>query len=134
MANGHHAVLPHELEPASATEVEIGEAAAAAAVAIGLAVADFAADGQLTEEAKMTGGGALVRVAQLQLTYFGGDAEFADIIRREGSRALWGHPGFKQHAADLPPMMRNHMFAEFLQGVIEIASKVVNDERALGQQ
>jgi hypothetical protein len=133
MPNGRAVALPHELEAPSTSEVEIGEAAAAAAVAIGLGVAEFATKGQITANARTAGGEALVRVAMLQLAFFGDDGEFARIIRREGSRALWRHAGFREHAAALPPAVRDHLFEEFLAGVVEISAKVVADERALGQ-
>jgi hypothetical protein len=98
---------------------------------IGGGVAEFATFGQLTAEAKMAGAEALTRVSMLQLAYFGNDAEFADLALREGKRALWRHHGFREHATQLDPAMREHMFEVFLQGAIEIAGKAVADERAL---
>jgi hypothetical protein len=135
-SNGTAVKLPLELDPSplpNPTELEIGEAAAAAAVAIGRAVADFAMDGQLTDAPRTAGGESLARVAMLQLTHPGNDAEFATIAYREGKRALWRHHGFREHANSLDPAMREHMFEEFLQGAIEIAARTVADERALAQ-
>jgi hypothetical protein len=106
---------------------------AAAAVVIGRAVADFAMDGQLTAATKTAGGESLTRVAQLQLAHFSNDTDFAAIAYREGKRALWRHHGFREHATRLDPAMREHMFDEFLQGVIEITTRAVAVERARAQ-
>jgi hypothetical protein len=132
MPNGAVVALS-ELDSPTTAEVEIGEAAAAAAIAIGLAVADFMAHGHLEATSKIAGGESLARVAQLQLAFFGDDSEFAAIAYREGERALWRHLGFREHATGLEPATRDHMFGEFLQGVIKIAARVVADERALAQ-
>jgi hypothetical protein len=132
--NGTAVKLPHELDPPSLpdpTELAIGDAVAAAAVVIGGGVAEFATFGQLTTEAKMAGAEALTKVSMLQLAYFGDDADFAKVALREGRRALWRHHGFREHAAQLDPAMREHIFEEFLRGAIEIAGKAVAAERAL---
>src|SRR5262245_55287056 len=49
-SNGTAVKLPHELDPPSTTEIEIGDAVAAAAVEIGRGCAEFAREGQLSAE------------------------------------------------------------------------------------
>jgi hypothetical protein len=132
MPNGVAVRLPcaSKLDPASpsATELEIGEATAAAAVAIGQGIIDCTlGGGQLSAEAKMAGAEALTRVTMLQLAYFGGDSEFAEIAYREGKRALWKHPGFQGQ----DPARREHLFEVFLQGALEISARTAAVERAL---
>jgi hypothetical protein len=135
MANGAAVKLPIELSPLpDPSELEnLGDIVAAAAIAIGGGCGEFAMNGQLSAEAKMAGAEALTRVSMLQLSYFGDDADFAEIALREGKRALWRHGGFREYAAQLDQVARERMFEVFLQGAIEIAGKAAADERARAQ-
>jgi hypothetical protein len=59
-------------KPTTGIEYQIGEAAAGAALAVAYAMSAYAANGQLTDEARTVGGDSLGRLAQLRLDTFGG--------------------------------------------------------------
>jgi hypothetical protein len=107
--------------------VRLAEAAAAAAVAAGCGLADYEADGRLSDATRAAVGSHFTKISMLRLEHFG-EIDLAS-VRAASKRILWEkHGDILRSHLDATTIERG--FNELIDLVLDITARAVAAERA----